>query len=149
MSTRMKIAFGCYFLAGLILVGFGVTYLLRSEFMPYHATAIAMPWSDVPPYFQTLILALMKALGGTYVALALALYLILLVPFRQGAVWALWTTPLIGIIQSAATLYAMSHVALNTPATPPFIAPIAGALLSVVAFVLSISDPKKHPMGRS
>lgn len=144
MSTRMKIAFGCYFLSGLLLVGFGFVYLFRAEFMPYHSVAVGMSWPEVPPQFQVLILALMKAVGGTCVALALALYIVLFVPFRQGARWALWATPLLGLVQSAGSFYAMSHVALNTSASPPFWAPAAAVILSVVAFALSVSGNSKH-----
>ncbi len=139
----MKIAFGCYFLAGLLLVGFGIVYLFRAEFMPYHSVAVGMPWADVPPNFQVLILALMKALGGTNIALALAFYIVLFVPFRQGARWAVLATPLFGLVQSAAAFYAMSHAALHTAASPPFWAPAAGVLLTVVAFVLSVSGQKQ------
>jgi hypothetical protein len=135
----MKVAFGCYFLSGSLLVGFGFVYLFRAEFMPYHSVAVGMSWPEVPPQLRVLILALMKAVGGTSVALALALYVILFVPFRQGARWALWATPLLGLIQSAGLFYAMSHVALNTSASPPFWAPTAAAVLAVVAFALSVS----------
>ncbi len=38
----------------------------------------------------------------------------------------------------AGTLYAMMLVAQNTPATPPWIAPTAGAVLLVVALVLAL-----------
>lgn len=144
MNTRMKVAFGCYFLVGLLLVGFGFVYLFRAEFMPYHSVAVDMPWSEVPVRFQVLILALMKALGGTCVALALALYIVLFVPFRQGARWALWAMPLFGLVQSAGSFYAMSHVALNTSASPPFWAPTAGVVLSIVAFVLSVSGSNRR-----
>ena len=43
MSNRMKLAFGCHLLAVLVLAAFAVTYLFRSEFMPYHAVAVGMP----------------------------------------------------------------------------------------------------------
>jgi hypothetical protein len=56
MSRRMKIAFGCHLLATLILATFGLIYLFRPEFMPYHAVAVGMPWAEVSPSFQVLIL---------------------------------------------------------------------------------------------
>ena len=143
MNTRMKIAFGCYCFSGLLLVGFGVVYLFRPEFMPYHSVAVGMPWADVPPNFQVLILALMKGVGGAAIALALALYVILLMPFRQGARWAVLSVPILGLVQSAAAFYSMSHVALHTAASPPLWAPAAGVLLTVVAFVLSVSGQKQ------
>jgi hypothetical protein len=143
MNTRMKVAFGCYFLAGLLLIGFGVVYLFRHEFMPYHSVAVGLPWADVPPNFQILILALMKAVGGATIGVALALYIVLLVPFREGARWALWAAPTLGLVESAAAFYPMSYVALHTTASPPLWAPAIGVLLIVVALVLSLSASKK------
>lgn len=64
MSIRMKLAFSCYFLSGVLLVGFGLVYMFRAEFMPYHAVAVGMSWAEVPPQFQVLILALMKGVGA-------------------------------------------------------------------------------------
>ena len=142
MNVRMKIAFGCYFLIGLLGAGIGIVYFFRTEFMSYHSVAVGLPWAEVPPNFQVLILALMKALGGTNITLALVLYVILFVPFRQGARWAIVAIPLIGLFQSAVMLYAMSHVALHTSAHPPFWTTGIGVLLIVVAFILSVSGAK-------
>lgn len=64
MSVRMKIAFVFHMLATILLVCFGVTYLLRTEFMPYHSVAVGMAWEQVLPPFRVLILALMRAFGG-------------------------------------------------------------------------------------
>ena len=146
MNTRLKIAFWCYFLAALLLVGFGVVYLFRREFMPFHAIAADMPWSDVPPGFQAITLALMKALGGAHIVLALAVYVILFGPFRQGVRWARLTIPLLGLLSIAVTFYAMTYVAAHTPATPPFWAPTLGAALTLTAFVLSIYPFKATPI---
>ena len=142
MNTRMKIAFGCHLLATLIVAAFGVTYLFRSEFMPYHSFAVGMPWTDVGPSFQVLILALMRALGGTCLAVVLLELILLFVPFRQGVVWARWAIPAGGLVLSAGALYAMFYVGLNTPATPPWIAPVVGAVLLVAGLLFSLGQPK-------
>ena len=144
MSTRMKLAFSLYFLWSLLLAAFGFVYLLRPEFMPYHSVAVGMPWPEVPPKFQILIIALMRAVGGTIVALALAFFVVLLVPFRQGARWALWSMPILGLVECAGAAYAMSHVVLNTSARPPLWAAMAGGILMVVAFALSVPGSNKH-----
>ena len=138
MNIRMKIAFWRHFFAGLLLVGFGVVYLFRGEFMPFHAIAIDMPWPEVPPGFQAIILALMKALGGAHIVLALAVYAMLFGPFRQGVRWALLTIPLLGLLSIAVTFYAMTHLTVHTSAIPPFWAPTLGAALTLIAFALSI-----------
>ena len=139
MNSKMKIAFGCYFLSGLVSMGFGMVYLFRTEFMPYHSVAVGMSWAEVPPNFQVLILALMKAVGGTSITLALVLFAVLFMPFRQGARWAIVSIPLIGLFQSAAMLYAMSQVALHTSARPPIWVTGTGMALLLLAFILSLS----------
>ena len=137
MNTRMKLAFCLYFLSNLLLAAFGLVYLFRGEFMPYHSVAVGMPWSGVSPNFQVLITALMRGFGGSMLVLALTNFLVLLVPFRQGASWALWGVPILGLLQAAGAAYAMSHVALNTSASPPLWTAIVGAVSVVVAFALS------------
>ena len=140
MNIRIKIAFVCHLLATLIVAGFGVTYLLRPEFMPYHAVAVGMPWVEVPPFFQVLILALMRVIGGACLAVVVMQWILLLAPFRQGVVWARWAIPAGGLIICAGALYGMLYVGLNTPATPPWIAPAAAALLLVLGLVLSLGQ---------
>jgi hypothetical protein len=134
----MRIAFWCYLLGTLTLTAFGTAYLVSPEFMPYHSVAVGMPWAAVAPPFQVLILALMRAVGGACLAFATLQWTLLLIPFRQGAAWATWAIAASGLVMCAGTLYAMMLVAQNTPATPPWIAPAAGAVLLVVGLVLSL-----------
>ena len=139
----MKIAFGCHLAAIVIVAAFGATYLLRSEFMPYHAVALGTTWSALNAPFQVLILALMKAIGGACLAVVAFGLFVLLVPFRQGAVWAFWALPIGGLLIAGGALYAMLLVARNTPADPPWIAPALGALLVLIALVLSLADRRQ------
>ena len=142
MSTRMKAAFGCHLLATLIVAAFGVTYLFRPEFMPYHAVAVGMPWADVTPSFRVLILALMRVIGGACLAVVVLELILLFVPFRQGVAWARWAIPAGGLVICAGALYGMLYVGLNTSATPPWIAPVVAALLLMAGLLLSLGQPK-------
>jgi hypothetical protein len=138
----MKLAFGCHLLATLIVAAFGVTYLFRSEFMPYHSVAVGISWAEVGPSFQVLILALMRAVGGACLAVVVLVLILLFVPFRQGIVWARWAIPAGGLVISAGALYGMLYVGINTRATPPWIAAVVGALLLVAGLLLSLGQPK-------
>ena len=64
MNTRMKAAFWSYLIALLLLAIFGLIYLFRPQFMPYHGDAVGMSWEEVPHAFRILIIALMKSLDG-------------------------------------------------------------------------------------
>jgi len=147
MSTKMRIAFGCHFLATLLMAAFGLAYVLKTEFMPYHAIAVGLPWSEVTPSFQVLILALMRAAGGAGLAVVVLELFLLLLPFRRGEVWARWAVPAGGLVISFGALYAMLYVSLNTQATPPLIAPVAGILLFVVGFAVSLAQPRGADVG--
>jgi hypothetical protein len=121
MTNRLRFAFWCYVFLLVSLAAWGIGFLLRSEFTSYHSVAVGLPWSEVPRNFQILILALIKLAGGLWVAFTLCVSVILLVPFRQGARWALWAVPLLLIAQYCAPMPAMALVTLNTPATPPWV----------------------------
>jgi hypothetical protein len=138
VHTKSKIAFWCYAGAMAGPAVFGVMFLLRSDFMPYHAVAVGMPWSDVPGPFQVLLLALLKLAGGGWLAVAAAEFVLLLVPFRQGARRALWAVPSLGLLHFAGVCNAMAHVSLNTPATPPWGATLASMALMIVGAALTV-----------
>jgi hypothetical protein len=67
---------------------------------------------------------------------------LLFVPFRQGILWARWAIPAGGLVNTAGILYAMLFVGFKTPANPPWIAPLAGAVLLVAGFLFSLEQPK-------
>jgi bacteriorhodopsin len=119
----------------LILVLFGFVYLFRTEFMPYHADAVGQSWAEVTPAFQVLIIALMRVVGGAFLATACAMGILLFKPFREGGRWAYWAIPLIGMFATLASLYATLYVRANSPASPPWTAAALASVLLVVGFV--------------
>jgi hypothetical protein len=143
VPTRSKIAFSCYVVAMAGPAVWGVRFLFRSDFMPYHAVAVGMPWSEVPGPFRILIMALLKLAGGGWLTLAVAEFVLLLIPFRQGARWALWAVPSLGLLHFAGVCNAMAHVTLNTPAMPPWGATVASIALILIGAVLSIPREAK------
>jgi len=143
VNTRSKIAFWCYISAMAGAGIFGVMFLFRREFMPYHADAVGMPWSDVPAQFQILILALLKLAGGAWLTVAVAALVLLLVPFRHGAPWARWAVPSLGLLHYAGVSIAMAHVTLNTSASPPWGPTIASVVLILAGAALSIPARSK------
>ena len=143
MSIRMKTAFWCYLLALLPIGIFGMIYLFRSQFMPYHAIAVGKTWAEVDPSFQILLLALIRVLGGTWIATALAMGILLFIPFKQGMRWARWAIPAIGLVAELTALFATLTVTLNTPATPPWKGIVFIIVLLAVGLFLSLEPEKK------
>ena len=80
MSVLLSIAFIFHLLAILTTLGFGLTYLLRRQFMPYHGVALEREWDALPHALQTLVLALMRAVAGGALATALLSTVILSLP---------------------------------------------------------------------
>ena len=139
MDTRTKFAFWTYFLLMVAGAAWGVGFLLRSQFTPYHGAAAGVPWSEVPMNFQVVILALTKLAGGLWVAFTLCIFVLLLVPFRQGARWALWAVPLLMLAQYVAPMPAMIHLTTHTSATPPWTLTIGCILVTLIALAVSVS----------
>ena len=140
MNTRMKAAFTGYLLALLLFTAFGFIYLFRSQFMPYHETAIGMPWADVPRGFQIIITALMHSYGGSMLAIALAMVAMLVIPFRKGETWVKYVLPAVSLVYSIPALIVTLTVRASTPAEPPWIAVVAGIVLVIASFILSLTN---------
>ena len=104
-SISSLISFISYSFVALVLVLFGSIYLARNQFMPYHAEALNLSWSELEEKMQVLIIALMRASGG-FLATGLAIFVLLIIPFRAGDTWAIYTIPAIGLCLSGGTLYA-------------------------------------------
>ena len=142
MTARLKFAFWVYVLLNLAGAAWGVGFLLRSEFTPYHGAAAGVPWSEVPANFQIVILALTKLAGGLWVAFSLCMLTLLLFAFRRGARWAVWAAPLLMLAHYAAPMPAMIHLSTNTTATPPWALTIACIVAVLIAFAVSAAGKR-------
>jgi len=138
----MKIAFGCYAAAYLLCAAFAVIYLLRPQFMPYHAVALGVHWEELGRPFQILILGLMRVVGGGLLAAAFVGAILLLRPFRQGTSWARWAIPVHGLILGLSSLWGTLSVQLNTPARSPWLVAAVGIALLLVGGALSIGSDR-------
>jgi hypothetical protein len=138
MTTTRRVAMVGYVINSVFLAVSGVVYLLRPEFMPYHAEAVGQSWAEVEPAFQILILALMRVVGGAFLASALASVVIAIKPFREGQAWATWVLPATGLMVVGATLLATTSVARNTPGNPPVAKFLGAGVLVGLCFALSL-----------
>lgn len=125
--------------AGGILLGLmGLAYLRRKEFMPYHAIAVGKSWSELSATEQTMFLASMKIIGSSWLALSLAVGLILRHAFRGGEAWAVYGVPAVGLAFSIPTLLAVLNVKKRTPASPPWPVLAVAVFLFATGLVLSL-----------
>lgn len=138
MNRLMKVAFGCHLVVALVLIWVGLVYLFRPDFMPYHADAVERSWGEVEPAFQTLTLALMRVVGGGFIAAAIAIVGLLWIPYRRGEKWSLWAIAAVGICVWASALYASISVTKDTPATGPWSTALFCIVLLLVGLGLSL-----------
>src|SRR4051794_2129252 len=73
-------------LAGIV---FGVRYMRREAFLPYHAAVAGQSWAELEPGVQIVILGMLKIIGGGFITLGLTL-LWLCFALHEGARWAPW-----------------------------------------------------------
>jgi hypothetical protein len=119
-------------------MGFGLVYLARSSFMPYHRDAISTPWEKLEKPYQALFLALIKVAGGGFLVSGLSVSFMTLFPLRAGEVWARFVIPIIGLSMALPALYATVHVRRHTPASPPVATALITIALLLIGFALSM-----------
>lgn len=132
----MKIRIGniCNYLAAFILFSFGVVYLFSPSFMDYHREALSMDWEDLDPSTRFLILALMRAVAGGFIASAVGIGAL---QFRFASSRLPWIPKIIlvqGLLVSTASIYATLLIRMNTPGNPPTGLAIFGMVLLVTGF---------------
>ena len=138
MSTLSLISFISYSCVAVVLIVFGLIYLTKKQFMPYHAQALSLSWSELSENMQVLIIALMRATGGGLLAAGLAIFILLIIPFRAGDTWSIYAIFAIALSTSLGALYATLLVKTKTPGTPPVFLCLLALVLTVVGFISSI-----------
>ena len=81
-------------LAGIV---FGIRYMRRQAFLPYHAAVAGKSWAELDPGVQTIILGMLKIIGGGFVTLGVTL-IWLCFALDEGARWPPWTVRTISAV---------------------------------------------------
>jgi hypothetical protein len=137
VSTKTKIAFGCYVLVILVQVGAGLRYATASQIMPYHQQVTGMAWADLEPGVQRMFLAFIRAYSYSILGFALALGVLLVVPFRRGDRWARWAIPVVGLGFWLPVLFGATRLAASSGAATPWRGAIIPIVLLIAGFLLS------------
>ena len=127
-----------YAIVAIVLLGFGLVYLARNRFLPYHGQAIGLSWSQLDPNLQVLILALMRVAGTGFVVAGLAMLVLLLIPWRAGETWSMYAIPAISFCACLGSVYATFLVKTKTPGTPPLRLSILGLVVTIMGLIFSI-----------
>ena len=118
-SFAMNISFWLYMLAAIATVLIGLLYASRRTVMPYHLEALETSWDEIDAKYQFLLKALLN--GGGFFGLANGLFMlvILLIPFRQGELWAGYAVGFIGLVGCLPLGFIVHAVEKNTAGNPP------------------------------
>ena len=127
----MTFTFTLYFLASIATILFGLLYASRRTVMPYHLTALETSWEEIDPKYQFMLRALLN--GGGYFGLSTGLFMLvlLLIPFRQGELWAGYAIGFIGLIGILPLGLIVRSVKKNTAGNPPLIVMVIVNLLLI------------------
>jgi hypothetical protein len=123
--------------AAAILFTFGLVYLFKDSFMPYHSEAISLKWEEVGTSTQYLILALMRAIAGGYISLAFTICFLQYKLSVNKVSWIPILILIIGTISGICTVYAEFIVSDHTPGKPPIVAAVTGELLLIIGFLFN------------
>lgn len=138
-----KIGKTANYLSALLLLAMGLMYLLKQSFMPYHSDAISLEWEQLNPTTQFLLLALMRAVSGGFIATAVV---IVFLQNKFASNKSSWIPSLIiisGMIVSLTALYATLIVRLNSPGKPPTLLAIIGIILLLIGYLFNLKSIHK------
>jgi hypothetical protein len=132
------IAIACYGVVAAAAVIFGAVYLLRGRIMPYHEQALGRGFGELDTRLQTLLVAMLRVVGGLLLACGLCLALLIGLSFRDGESWTAWAMPLLALGIVLPNLYATTYVRRQTGARTPVEVTVIGVLLVVAGVALSL-----------
>jgi hypothetical protein len=133
MGTLFTIA------GSVVLLIFGVIYLIRPKFMGYHKMAIQKEWNELVPEIQTLILALMRTVSGGFISIALVIIILQLEFNKSQNQWIALTILIIGGVLNLCTLYATLLVRKKTKGRPPTVITLLLLVILLIGFFFNIS----------
>ena len=127
----MTFTFTLYLLASAATILIGLLYASRRRVMPYHLKALETSWEEIDPKYQFMLRALLN--GGGYFGLSSGLFMLvlLLIPFRQGELWAGYAIGFIGLIGILPLGLIVNSVKKNTAGNPPLIVMVIVNLLLI------------------
>lgn len=132
-----RIALTGYTLCGVASIVLGTAYLLRTEFMPYHAQAVGADWASLPDGTRALIGALMNVLGAAWVVVGILVLALIAIAYRSGNTLARLAIPAALVVLYGSILIVTLQVQVATGADTPW---MMNAFAVAVAAMCSLID---------
>jgi hypothetical protein len=132
----LKASLWLFLLIGASLLGTGLIYFSRSEFMPYHSQALQAEWSSLSSNYQGLLLGMLKGLAAGQIVAGVATVLMSAMSLRRSARPYVVLLPVVCLGYSLLITYATYVVASRTPGEPPLILGVVAIILATAASVM-------------
>jgi hypothetical protein len=137
MTSRLVLAATLDWLIAAVMFGIGLRYLVATELMSHHMRMLGVAWTDLTPGTRTLMLTLMKGTGLVGIATAVALGVLLAVPFRRQETWSYWAVLLVGLVALVPMLIGALQVRAATGVPVPWWPHAVLLLCLALAFLLA------------
>jgi hypothetical protein len=134
---KTKIGFISYYATAVLIVLFGGMYMLKPSFMPYHEEILDLSWDDISVLEQTLVRALMIAVGGVTISVGIILGTLTYKFRKTGQQWISDYVLAFGIISNLLIAVAPIYVVIKSDSVPPLYFPAVLIGLLVVGYVLT------------
>lgn len=138
MNIQLLFSAGCFLLVMLTGLVFAYLYLFRHSFMPYHSAAVGMQWGELEPATRVLIIALMRVIGGGWLAVSSAIGWMVYIPMLNGERWSSWAILFIGLSVTIPTFIATLIIKKKTRGKPPVFVAFASIVMLMLGFFVSI-----------
>ncbi|MFY0624752.1 MAG: hypothetical protein JXR07_00540 [Reichenbachiella sp.] len=122
------------FLAASLQLLFGLVYIFRNEFMPYHAQAVGIEWEQVSESFQYLFIAGMKIAGVGFLMSSMMVAYLQIQFMKDFHKWIPNLILFIGTMSYIGSMSAILIVKFNTQGNPPYLLATAGWILIIVGY---------------
>jgi uncharacterized protein YjeT (DUF2065 family) len=130
----LNLALAAVLLVALAAVLFGVRYMRREDFLPYHAAVAGKSWSELDPGVQVVVLGMLRIVGGGFVTLGVAL-LWLCFALHSGARWAPWAILTISAVALGPMLYVAVKLRTFRPDAQTPVRPVLVMMILIVVGV--------------
>jgi len=121
-AGMLNLAIAPLVIAGLAGLLFGVRYMRREAYLPYHAAVAGKAWSELDPGVQIVILCMLRLIGGGFATFGVTI-LWLCYALHEGVRWAPWAILTVSIFALGPTVYVAAKLRAfrpdaNTPVRP-------------------------------
>jgi hypothetical protein len=130
----LSLALAAVLLVALGGILFGVRYMRREKYLPYHADVAGKSWNELDPGVQIIILGMLKIIGGGFVTLGVTL-LWLCFALHEGARWAPWAILTISAVELGPMLYVAIRLRAFRPDAQTPVRPTLAMMVLIVAGV--------------